>query len=875
MDILVQRDPVEALSVADRHRRDPDRPADVRAVDEWAAGRSELELGDAERAVASLRRAVALATNGPVDHADRPLVARFRISLALALAEVGRTAAALAQLRAAAPDVDADGRPRLLAQRSLVLLHAGRLREADEAADGAVAAAVANGDRLTEARSLVNRGIVRLQAGQLAAAETDLRAAAELADTLDQRLMAAAVLHDLALVYARRGEIPRALEAFADAAGRLEQLASPGRTLVNLERDRAECLLLAGLSEEAAESSARAEALAASYGSAVTEAEAALLLAAALLRTGVTRDALAAAERARTAFRRAGRPGWTAYADYVALRVRSADTATPVDADDRRQARRVARRLTETGWTTEADQALVVLALLELRAGEVRRARGAPRPRARRSPAGSRGRPGPGLVRGSRAAGHGRRPGRGATGGPGRDAHRGGARRRARRGRAPSVRRRARLGPGRPRHRAGAGLRPPGRRPHVGRPLAGLDAGPPPTGPGADATRARAIGDIRALNVELRDADPGSREFVSLRRRLRVAEQEVRDRSRTGTGPGLGGPGGLRAADLAGRLDGRVLVELLESDGVLHAVAGGAGRPLSLCTLGPVNAAGGDLAALLGALMRLARPNGERWLDAAADAAATLDDRLLRPLDLPTEARLVIVPSGSLHGVPWWALPSLAGRPVTVAPSAAMGLRAAAPRSGPTTRAFVAGPGLPGAAEEVEQLAAEHGGQALVGAAATVDACLDLAAVVGVLHVAAHGSLRADNPAFSSLELADGPLTVYDLDQLQTVPDLVVLPACDVARAGRIGDELVGVAHTLLGQGVRAVVAPVLPVPDRATARLMGAVHRHLADGDDPAAALAAAGAGLDLSRPAERLAAAAFVCLGSDPAPAGPRAPS
>ena len=108
----------------------------------------------------------------------------------------------------------------------------------------------------------------------------------------------------------------------------------------------------------------------------MTEAEAALLLAAAHLRTGMTRDALAAAERARVAFRRAGRPGWTAYADYVALRVRSADTATPVDADDRRQARRVARRLTETGWTTEADQALVVLALLELRAGEVRRARG-------------------------------------------------------------------------------------------------------------------------------------------------------------------------------------------------------------------------------------------------------------------------------------------------------------------------------------------------------------------------------------------------------------------------------------------------------------------------------------------------------------------
>jgi tetratricopeptide (TPR) repeat protein len=419
MDILVQRDPAEALRVADRHRQDPDRSAAARAVAEWAAGRAELEMGDAERAVASLRRAVELATNGAVDdRADRPLVARFRISLALALAEVGRTAAALAQLRAAAPEVDVDGRPRLLAQRSLVLLHAGRLREADEAAGGAIAAAVANGDRLTEARSLVNRGIVRLQAGHLVAAETDLRAAAALADALDQRLMAAAVLHDLALVYARRGEIPRALEAFADAAGRLEELASPGRTLVNLERDRAECLLLAGLCEEAAESSARAEALAASYGSAVTEAEAALLLAAALLRTGATSDALAAADRARSAFRRARRPGWTAYAHYVALRVRSADTTTPVDTEDRRRARAIVRRLTETGWTTEADQALVVLALLELRAGELGRARRlldqVPAAR-RRGPVAARPTSSPGRTAGGRGRWPALRPGPAAT----------------------------------------------------------------------------------------------------------------------------------------------------------------------------------------------------------------------------------------------------------------------------------------------------------------------------------------------------------------------------------------------------------------------------------------------------------------------------
>jgi tetratricopeptide (TPR) repeat protein len=867
MDILVQRDPVEALGVANGRRRDPDRSAASRAVDEWAAGRAELELGDAEQAVASLRRAVELGTHGAVgERADRSVVARFRISLALALAEVGRTAAALAQLRTAAPDVDDDGRPRLLAQRSLVLLHAGRLREAEEAAGGAIVAAVANGDRLTEARSLVNRGIVRLQAGRLAPAETDLRAAAALADVLDQRLMAAAVLHDLALVYARRGEIPRALEAFADAAGRLDQLASPGRTLVNLERDRAECLLLAGLSEEAAESAARAEALAASYGSAVAEADAALLLAAALLRTEATGEALAAAERARTAFQRARRPGWTAYAQYVALRVRSADTTTPVDPEDRKRARVVVRRLTETGWTTEADQALVMLALLELRAGELRRARRLLDrvPSARRR----------GPVADRVQAWYAEAELRAVTG------DRTGARRAVRTGMRIVEEHADALGAAELQASAaahGSDLAALGTALALasGRPADVLTwadrwrawtLARPPTRPGPDAARARAIGDIRTLSVELRDADPGSRQFVSLRRRLRAAEHELRDRSRTGSGPGLGGPGGLRAADVAARLDGRILVELLESDGVLHAVVGGAGRPLSLRTLGSADTAGA-VASLTAALMRLARPNGERWLGAADDAAAALDERLLRPLDLSPDARLVIVPSRSLHGVPWRALPSLAGRPVTIAPSAAMGLRAVAPRTGLTTRGFVAGPGLPGAAQEVERLAADHSGQALVGAAATVDACLDLAGAVSVLHVAAHGSLRVDNPAFSSLELADGPLTVYDLDQLHAVPDLVVLPACDVARAGQIGDELVGVAHTLLGQGVRAVIAPVLPVPDRATARLMCAVHRHLAEGDDPASALAAAGAAPDLDDPADRLAAAAFVCLGSDAA--------
>ena len=41
----------------------------------------------------------------------------------------------------------------------------------------------------------------------------------------------------------------------------------------------------------------------------------------------------------------------------------------------------------------------------------------------------------------------------------------------------------------------------------------------------------------------------------------------------------------------------------------------------------------------------------------------------------------------------------------------------------------------------------------------------------GVAHLAAHGRFRADNPLFSSIDLADGPLTVYDLESLEEAPD--------------------------------------------------------------------------------------------------------
>ncbi len=123
------------------------------------------------------------------------------------------------------------------------------------------------------------------------------------------------------------------------------------------------------------------------------------------------------------------------------------------------------------------------------------------------------------------------------------------------------------------------------------------------------------------------------------------------------------------------------------------------------------------------------------------------------------------------------------------------------------------------------------------------------------------GASASDSPLFSSLELADGPLTALDLQRLRQVPDIFVLSSCELALSERHpGDELLGLSAALLGMGTRTIVASVVPVPDSASRRLMLSFHRLLAEGRTPSVALAEAQAGLR----GDATSLAGFVCLGS-----------
>jgi hypothetical protein len=254
-------------------------------------------------------------------------------------------------------------------------------------------------------------------------------------------------------------------------------------------------------------------------------------------------------------------------------------------------------------------------------------------------------------------------------------------------------------------------------------------------------------------------------------------------------------------------------------------------------------------------------------------AAAEIDRLLLGPLSDQLGDRVIVIsPSHALTLVPWSLLPSCRGRTVHVTPSATLWCSAHDRRVGqgevgPRRVVAVAGPGLPGAEREVADVVRLHAGAtSLTGAGARVDAVLKSMSGSTLVHLAAHGHLRRDNPLFSSLDLVDGPLTAYELERVPQPPSEVLLPACG-SGAGQtvVADETLGLAWTLMGAGTAAVVAPLLAVPDAATRDLMRAVHLRLARGLGLADALAAAQLEASTSGSVEQLAVAgSFVSFGA-----------
>ncbi|MFN2608843.1 MAG: CHAT domain-containing protein [Acidimicrobiales bacterium] len=867
---------------------------EARSVASRALGLARREAGDLAGAEAALRRAVQVAERAGLPRR----AAQARISLTLVLAYQGRTGAALREADRAEPHLEGGDLGRLLMQRSLVLQRLGHL---DEALDGyrrALRLFRRSSDTLWQAYLLLNRSVALTYRGALAAAQADLREAEQAALAIGRDGLAAKALHNRGFVAGRAGDVPAALALLEQAEARFAQLGLP-QAVVRL--DRCEVLLAVRLFPEARRAAELAADELAARKAATDHAEALLLVSQTSLLDGDPAAAATAAEAARTLFARQGRRGWLALAHLAALRAAWGDPAAPDPSLD--GARRTRRLLEDAGLPVPALEAGLIAAGVALAAGRHRVAAtelAAVHRLGRRGPAELRARAwhAAALLRLT----EGNRQGADAA---------------LRAGVRALQLAQATLGASELRASAGGhadqlaclGLQLARESGDARRVLAwaercraaGLRA--PPARPADDERLAADLAELRQVVADVEAAALTGRDSHRLLRRQAALELAIANRTRQAAGgQATDTPAGRLAGTPAGALPtpaglfealaGRALVEVVEDGGTFLAVALAGGRT-RLAVLGSVEAVTAELDGLRFALRRLAPGRGAASslaaaAAAAAHAAARLDDLLLGPLRAAVADRpLVVVPTGRLHALPWPALPSCRDRPVTVAPSAALWLRAevgAAGRStagrpagqydagGASSRAvLVAGPGLPGAAAEVEQLARRYPeGTRFSGAdarAADVTTALEGAEVA---HIAAHGTFRGDNPQFSALLMADGPLTVYDLEALHRPPHHLVLSACDSGvSAVRPGNELMGLSAALLSLGTAAVVASVGLAPDRQTEPLMLAFHDRLLAGDRPSAALAAATAALAAAGgvdddPSGLVLRSTFVCFGA-----------
>ena len=832
---------------------------EVGAVAERALGLAARELDDLPEATARFRRSVDIAVA-----AGLPLrAAQGRMSLALTLAYQGDSEEALRQADLAAPALPPADRARLALQRALILQRLGRLDEALEGYRVALPLLRRAGSPEDEARLLGNRGVAHTFRGDLGAAEHDLREAAQRFDELGLVLPAAKTRHNLGFVAARKGDVPTALRWYDRAEADYRTL---GVSRAIGLMDRCETLLSVHLVPEAVAAAEEAARELEAGGMKADLAQAHLLLAqAALLEGEATRSAEMAAA-ARSSFVEQSRPGWAAWSSYAYLRARWA-------SGDRSPgllelANQTVGELLAAGWAGPAVDARLILARIALELGLVARAEeelGEVSAARRRGPADLRARAwhAEALLRRARGDRRGAdaalRAGLGVL-----------ARHQATLGATELRTYAARRGE----DLASSGLRLALQEGRAGRVLAWAERGRAtalwhrPALPPDDAEMAASLAELRHVVSRLEEQAFAAQDTAALVQRQTALEGQIRRR----TWKVQGQREAVLAASpplarLSDELGDAVLYELLELDGQLYGITL-ARRRAVLHSLGPIGAPEARTDAVRFALRRLASPSPEaRSRAAAAFAQASRDlDRLLVH---PVAARLgdgpvVIVPTGPLHALPWSSLPSLRGRAVSVAPSAALWLRAGATSAPPGRRAvLVAGPGLAHGDDEIAALSRLYpGATVLAGSSATAAAVATALDGSDLVHIAAHGTFRGDNPLFSSLQLVDGPLTVYDLERIRRVPRRIVLSACEAGQPFVAGHELMGLSAALLSLGAQTLIASMVSVSDEVTRTLMTALHRNLIGGLAPADALARAQA--EVAEEGEcGSPVGGFICLG------------
>jgi len=155
-------------------------------------------------------------------------------------------------------------------------------------------------------------------------------------------------------------------------------------------------------------------------------------------------------------------------------------------------------------------------------------------------------------------------------------------------------------------------------------------------------------------------------------------------------------------------------------------------------------------------------------------------------------------------------------------------------------------PSLPGSRQEVLDVAGivrrsrpSASIRTLLGCSANSDAVRQFAPEATVLHIATHGLVDSQRPRLSALALTpdsgaedDGAFRLLDILGLRLQARMVVLSACDSSR-GRLlpGEGVLGLAQAFLQAGAQSVVATYWRVEDSATVPFVTRFYEHLLAG--------------------------------------------
>ncbi len=350
------------------------------------------------------------------------------------------------------------------------------------------------------------------------------------------------------------------------------------------------------------------------------------------------------------------------------------------------------------------------------------------------------------------------------------------------------------------------------------------------------AERARLAQELNALCSMVADTRGSDARQVPWRSRLAALEgslDDVENRMERQRGSGYCDLRSIGADGVQSLAHTTAFIRFGEHDGEIFAVIAGPHGARTLRRLG-VRADFERLSRAIHFQMREAIRSGN-----LRSASSSLRSLLARADDLLSSAwldpragtRPLVIPTDSVAGIPFMALPSVAEIPggLRLAPTVTIAARTferqASAMSDVLAVAFDDG-AIPGVTGEVESVARIWGSRAstLAGPDATTNLVRERAPRARILHFACHGWCATTSAQTSGLRLADRWLNRRELRSLRLDADIVVLSACETGP-GATGGDSAGLASAFLAAGARAVLATMWTVRDDFCIQLMDNLH--------------------------------------------------